>query len=458
MSYSAPGTFPAFNFNCVGVSIGDDVGTGGEVSQDLSAGVDSGSLGLLFEEFWSGAPDLEGRTLRFSPNGFGGFTTSLACSPAYHQTYGTGCYDFTVATSSFYQWFTDAVSASAALTGNAMQLTPTANGYSAVWLPGGAAAYVPPTFSATSLPTGNDGDETITPSTPFPLPGGSSADITISHNAIITAAPFGNNSFDFTPTGPELVNTSEFAFYSWSDFFDGNTTPVPSGVIKYEEIGTVLYITFENVDHWTSPQTTSPSTIQFQLDLASGVVTYVWVMVDTNTTSFDGDDHIIGYTDAGFSGDPGSIDLATALPITTLPDVVVNSLALSASPPPVFTIGGPSVPITYTVNNVVDIVPPFGIGISMLMFSVAPFPGGLDMGYLGMPGCNLNIASLDVLIPFPGLAPTDSMVLTIPQPLVPGMSFFSQAVSLFAPNSLPNGQNPFGGVLSNGVQSYFNLL
>ena len=459
-SYGPLGTFSGTGYFSTGVSVGNDVGTGAEVSQDLSAGADSGSLGMLFEEFFGVPSDLEGRTLRFTPNGFGGYTASLECISAYNQAYGTGCYDIVLATSSFYQDFSDASSASAALTGNAMLLIPVANGYTATWLAGGATAYVPPSGLATSLFPNDDGDDTITPSTPLTLPGGGqSFDLTISHNAIITASFFGNNSWDYTPSGFEMcAYSSELAFYSWSDYRDNNIDPVPSGVIKYEEIGGVLYITWDNVDHWTTPQTTAPSTLQFQLDLAVGTVKYVWVQVDPNTSSSFGSGHTIGYTDAGPSGDPGTVDLATALPIITSPDTVVDALALSASPPPVFTVGGPSVPVTWTVNNVPDAVPPFGIGLGFLMFSGAPIPGGLDLGFLGMPGCNLNIASLDVMIGLPGAVPTDSITLSIPQPLSQGLSFYSQALCLFPPNGLPNGQNAFGGLLSNGVQSYFSLF
>ncbi|MBL8750853.1 MAG: hypothetical protein JNK78_16960, partial [Planctomycetes bacterium] len=60
--------------------------------------------------------------------------------------------------------------------------------------------------------------------------------------------------------------------------------------------------------------------------------------------------------------------------------------------------------------------------------------------------------------PLPGTAPTAAVTLSIPQPLSPGLSFYSQVLCLFTPNSLPNGQNAFGGILSNGVQSYFNTF
>ena len=87
-----------------------------------------------------------------------------------------------------------------------MQLTPTANGYVATWLPGGASAYLAPSFVATSLAPDDDGDDTITPTVPLTLPGGgSSVDLTISHNGIITAASFANNPFDYVPDGSSLA-------------------------------------------------------------------------------------------------------------------------------------------------------------------------------------------------------------------------------------------------------------
>lgn len=39
-----------------------------------------------------------------------------------------------------------------------------------------------------------------------------------------------------------------------------------------------------------------------------------------------------------------------------------------------------------------------------------------------------------------------------------GTQFFATAVALFPPFSLPNGQNAFGAVTSNGVQSFLSDL
>lgn len=133
-------------------------------------------------------------------------------------------------------------------------------------------------------------------------------------------------------------------------------------------------------------------------------------------------------------------------------------LTLTASPAPVYTSGNPSVPVTYTLTNVVDNFPPFGVGLPLLVLSTAPVNPGIDLGLIGMPGCDLNIASLDVILTMPATAPTSSLTLAFPQPLSPGLSFYAQGASLFPPNSLPNGQNSFGAIMSNGLQSRFNTF
>lgn len=133
-------------------------------------------------------------------------------------------------------------------------------------------------------------------------------------------------------------------------------------------------------------------------------------------------------------------------------------LTLTASPAPVYAPSGPSVPVTYTLTNVIDTFAPFGIGLPLLAFSTAPITPGIDLSFLGMPGCDLNIASLDVILAMPTTAPTSSLTIAFPQPLSPGLSFYAQGVSLFAPFSLPNGENSFGGIMSNGLQTRFNTF
>ena len=372
---------------------------------------------------------------------------------AHHAAYGTGCYSYTGANETFYERFTTSALASARLQGNIMQLVPSGPGYVAFMTPGAAAAtYVIPSGTATVLPTTDDGAHTITPSIPMQSPYGPSAQLTISHNGIITLGATPNQGTDFEPTGADVAGSTGAAFYDWFDFNDQEAGS--TGRIKWEESSGVLYVTWDNVEGYQSG--VNPSTFQYQIDLASGFVTVVWLNV--TTVSLAGRAWLTGHTDAGTSLDPGSIDLSTGLPLQTGPDVTLSPLTLSASPAPVFTIGGPTVPVTYTATNVIDVAPPAGIGISFLIFSVAPIPGGFDMGFIGMPGCNLNIASLDVTLAMPNLAPVTSLTLAIPQPLSPGDNFYSQVLSLFVPGTLPNGQNPFGGILSNGLRTHCNTF
>src|SRR5690606_30894995 len=102
----------------------------------------------------------------------GGYTAIQTCVPPRHIVRGSGCYGDSV-----YQLFDDSALASAALTGNSLTLLPTATGYTAVWIPGGAATFVAPS-GATDLPRVDDGQNLldlgvlIAPGTALPTPAG----------------------------------------------------------------------------------------------------------------------------------------------------------------------------------------------------------------------------------------------------------------------------------------------
>lgn len=444
-AYGPTGTFPTAPFHSVGVSIGNNVGTGTQLPSDLTAaGTNSGSLGHLFEDFFTTAPDLEDKRLQLIPNGIGGFFTSVICAAAYHSPYGTGCYGPT-ATQAIYQNTTTPAATSAAFSGQSMVATPTLNGFIFTW---GGGTYVTPTGAATNLVLTDDSEVDVTPSVAFPYAGGSVPTLSVCSNGFVNMSPVGNNTVFSYGSVFNLLNDPIGAFRSNSDYDPGSSP----GFVKTEEISGVLYITFENIERWNTAGV--DDTFQFQLDLTTGVVTYVWSAMQGTV----GGGTVVGYAPGGVSNDPGSIVLATALPKVTAPDYNGVPLALSASPAPVFTIGGPTGVINYQIDNVIDVLAPFGIGLPLLIFSFLPVPGGFDMTFLGMDFCNLYIGGLDIILVPPGTAPTSVMPLVIPQPLSPGFSFYSQAVSLFAANSLPNGLNPFGAILSNGLQSYFNTF
>ena len=292
----------------VGISIGNNVGTTTTPSSDLSAGADSGTLGLLFESFANlAAFDLAGKSLLLTPNGTGGYISAVTCEPAAHTSYGTGCYSFP---STFAQLFPDQATTKAALDGNRMRLTPATGGYTATWVAGGASSYIAPTGGATTLtyPIANAA-VVVTPSVPFPVPGGTAPVLSVSENGIVTASASANNASDTTPTLSDLSSSAApaLAFYSFRDF---TLTEVGSGPIQREEVvvgpDTILCLTWNGVEAAPAAPTVNPTTFQFQLNLTTGVVTYVWLSVDDDSTSIDGSAHLVGYTGPGVGSDPVS--------------------------------------------------------------------------------------------------------------------------------------------------------
>ena len=460
------GTIPALtDARIVGISRGNLVGLSTTPAQDLSAGVDSGTLGLIFQTFSSTVPfDLGNKTVMFVPNGIGGYTTSVICDipPAAHSSYNKGCYSVA---NSVYEFFADAAAASPALTGNAVTFLNTGSGYIATWIPGGAAGYVVPGGGATNLPLSDDSTTAITPSVPLTVPGGTVPTLRIEHNGNIICSATANHSGDWTPTGAEMTGAAAAlgrGFYSWHDY---NNAEVGSGPIQWEQVTVgpdqVVYVTWNGVENYATPEVLNPSTIQYQINLTTGNVTLLWVAVDANITTANGTAHLVGYTAPGLGTNPGSTVLAAAA--TNVNDVAQNPLTLSAAPAPTFTLGGSSVPITYTTSNLKDLAPAVpGVYLAAMAFSINVLPPGpgFDLTFIGLdaPGCDLNVATIDVYYPINPVANTHNEVIVVPQPLAPGDTFYVQSVNFFIPNQLPNGQNNAGIITSNGIRSVFQTF
>lgn len=440
-----------------GVSIGGGVGTGAEVGSDLTALPDSGTLGLLFAEFLGAPTSLSGLGVSFFPNGTGGYTAVVTCTPPLQASYGSGCYG-----DSFYDLYEDAAEASTALTGNALAVVPTATGYNATWISGGAVLYVPP-VGATDLPRTDDLEQALDltvilgAGAALPTPSGPVSTLYVHSNGFVSLAP-GNDTGAwntpaniYTPTA-EFRNAPSTAFWAWHDW---NPADVAGGPIRWHhDAGSnVLYLTWDGVESYSEPIAANPGTFQFQFDLNTGAVTYVWVAVDADTTSIFGSAHLVGYSPGGASADPGELPFALAGGTTTIDGFA--ALRLDASPLPAILPGGSSNPIDYTISNLPDYAPPAGVRLGILAFSVAPAPS-IDLGFLGAPGCQANIASLDIQFSIAVIgSATQTVTLTFPPPLSPGLSFYSQAIALIPPGSYPGGLNSFGLLTSNGIETRF---
>jgi hypothetical protein len=379
----------------------------------------------------------------------GGFTYELGdgTQPASHLKFGAGCY---AQSDSFYSYFANAGAAAAALTGQSMQMTLVGNQYHGTL---GGGTYVPPTAFASPVSFGNplgsnddDGIAIVLLPAPIPMPGGSATSLVIHSNGSIwlddnlpALAPN-----DYTPRVASMLAAPHTGFWSWHDY---NPSEPGSGQVMLEGgLNGEIYITWQDVESYPLG-TVNRSTMQFQIDTNTGSVTYVWQSIDGNSTSPYGSAHLVGYSPGGASIDGGNLDLSTALPLTTT--VGIQPLALDAAPAPLL-----GSLFTYTTTHVPEAAPGSGLYIGVLIQSLGSIPGGLDLGFLGAPGCAMHMADLGVTTAMVGLQSQQTVAMAVPaSPLLVGLELFAQSAALVTPNSLPNGQNALGVVTSNGLRT-----
>ncbi|MFY9341640.1 MAG: hypothetical protein WAT39_04070 [Planctomycetota bacterium] len=426
-----------------GVSEGNGIAPQPDVN--LSAGGNVSATLYMRELMVAGTFDLGGQTVTFLPAGGGYAQTVGSCVGAYHQPYGAGCYDLS---DSFYQFLTDSSTAPATLNGQSMTLTPAGLVYVVQW---GGGTYIPPGAGAITLTISDDSEFAQTPSIPFYSPSGPVSPLFIHGNGMVShASNNGIQPINYVPDVNGFLNAPATGFFSWHDY---NTSEPGSGQIKYEEItvgsDTVALITWDGVESYSNPTVANPSTLQFQLNLSQGIVKIVWVNVDGNPSSVYGSAHLIGWGPIGASANGGNLNLATALPLVTNA-VNVNAIAMTAAPAPVSTaVSGTTV--TYSTTNMPQYAPavPVYIGANILSVSGIPVPG-LDLAILGAPGCRAYVGTLDYVQTMVG-GPSNSVTFAIPAGIPAGTIVYSQSIGLVQPGSLPNGQNAFGLVTSNGV-------
>lgn len=350
--------------------------------------------------------------VQFTPAGGGVLATNTAL--------GTGC---GATFNSFYELFPNAALASAALTGNALILTPTGNGYLGIWAPGAAAGLYNTPAGTTNLTTGDDGTVTVTAAPALPTPYGPQSTLQVSGNGIVGFGGVldfpGTNSY--TPTSAGFLNSSTGGIYAWHDH---NEAEAGSGLVTSHQVGSVLYLTWANVESYPGG-VVNQSTIQFQLDLSTGGITICFVNVDSNTTSTFGSATLVGVTAPGTSLDSGSINLATAPASAMLTSADVAALALAGS----------TRPIIGTSWNLDATNIPASVNLGIDLFGVSD-PGITDLSLfgLGQSGCQLR-ASLDVLNAWLPAGSTHSYSFAIPNlPSALSLIVYTQSAGLQFPN------------------------
>ena len=430
----SPGlTLPGFAAT-TGVSAGNGlIGS----SVDLSTGPSSPTP-ILYEDFQGPiAIDLANQTTVFTPAG-AGLAASTQCqgaAPADHAPYGLGCYREPAA---FYELFPVA---QIDLSGLGMSLLPNGD-YSEIWPV--LTTYVPPPATATQLALFDDDQATVTLASPFPYQGGAVTSLVVCSNGFVSTAP--GNGTNPQPTAYELLNAAAPCWRAaWHDF---DPSSPGSGAVKFHQSGGIAYVTWDGVYSW---QTTVPQTVQIQFDLTSGAVHVHWV-----TVTGHGNGWLVGHAPAGPALDPGNLDLSTALPLQfRRPRTDLRPLQLTAAPAPISTATAGST-VTYTTTDLPELAAGLRVGLTMFALNQLPAPG-LDLGSLGAPGCAGLLANLDVAVAMLGAGSSQSVMLPIPAGVPPGTMVYVQSAALFPPGSLPNGQNPFGLLTSNGIATRISL-
>jgi hypothetical protein len=381
---------------------------------------------------------LAGRGIHFVPTVPGYVWVPTSCS-ANHASYGTGCYNLAA---SFYSLLTSAPAASA-LNGTGIMMIKTPAGY--IVIPGGS--YVAPTGAATALALTDDSETTVALSSPLPYPGGTTSSLTVCSNGFVSVAT-GNGTY-YVPSATDMLNNPQTAWYAWKDY---NPGVLGSGQIKFEQVGSFAYVTWDGVANFGGTSA-DVSTMQFQFDTSTGNVTIFWQAMSVASPSTTSD-YGIGFSPGGASLDPGSISIPGGLPVSTTADF--PPLVLTASPAPISTpILGTLV--TYTTSNIPEYAPSTGLYIALNILSVGQIPApGIDLVIIGAPGCPGLVASLDVTQAMVGFTNSQSVTFNIPPGVPAGLTVYSQSAAMVQPFSLPNGQNAFGLTTSNGIATFIN--
>lgn len=399
-------------------------------------------------------------TVTLGATGWGGFVSPLSLyvfigtlfyaqgvvphSCASSTTYGTGC---NIQSGSFYQTWTDNASMAAALNGRKLTLLFSGVDYTLIQ---GSVSYIPPTAAATALATSSNGEFTVALPSAFNYPGGSTTQLVISTDGYISPLsnlPFPGANYSFMPYVQGFLDAANPCWaVCWHNF---NTTELNSGLIKYEQVGNLFVVTWDNVESLpgnATAQTANPCTFQAQFDLVTGDVHYVYQSMTTIGGSQSYDHTLVGYSPGGPSPDAGPINVTTVTAMP-LPTVEVQPLKLTASAAPVL---GTSVDLTTSNETGIN------LGVNFLSLASIPSPG-IPLAVLGAPGCFAHIdlnSAVGNTISNIG-APLPSMTVTLPLPLSSSLSGFllTSQTAWIDPTA-----NAFGIITSNAVSLTLGLF
>jgi hypothetical protein len=364
-----------------------------------------------------------------------------ACVPfASKATYGVGCLPSTG--DSWYESFTGLTTFDlAGGVGTEVVLVATPIGAAGYTVSSGPSAWFTPTSpkllsNATTPATMTDdtmSDDCVLPFA-FPYPGGSVTTMHAAVNGFIHLGATTLTSSDFSPTAAEMHTLQPRLFPCWADWHASqNATPNPATGVYFDvdPSGQTVYFTWLDVaDRRGQLPTAGTTAASFQCAIHSNG-SYEFRYRSFVPAAAGVGAVMVGYskgnnnvTNGPISADTGSRDL-TVVPFSTNgPDTF--PLAVDGNTPRL----GQNWTITTTG---VDPLSP----ITVTFFGTARVDPGLDLGFLGAPGCSSYINIILDGLTGTTVGTTSTINVAVPNnPAVAGFVLTAQSVCLTLQNAL----------------------
>ncbi len=356
---------------------------------------------------------------------------------------GLGCYE---GADSWYEAFAGLANLDLAGTPTAAYgVVATPAGPNSVTLTAGPCAWYAPTGSqvhANASPTLAVTDDTMAEAFvlpfAFPFPGGSTSVLHACANGYLVLGATTATTSDFTPTATELLAQAPRLCPLWADLHAGvNATVHPASGLYYDvdPAGQIVYVTWLDVaDRRGGVPAAGATTVNVQCALhAGGAVEFRYGAIVPRIGGTGA--VVVGASKGSLLGtashDAGPHDLSAGPHGIVGPDR--EPLALAAGLPRL------GATLTLAVTGVPPVVP-----VGFVFAGDQPL-AGIDLGFLGAPGCraysNANLGALSL----PVAAGAGSLAISIPNvSALVGVTLVSQAVAFAL-------DNPLNLVTSNGL-------
>ena len=300
----------------------------------------------------------------------------------------------------------------------------------------------------------DDASIVMTPATlagGFPYPNAAGAtvtDITINSNGRVylgatTDATFATNGAPYAGLGPFQGLTG--AGLANLAVFNVDLDPTTGGNMWYEDPSPNggVRITWDNIFNWQDAtftgQAAGANFMQMEL-FPDGRVTMAYGSALT-TGGSAANDGLVGFSAGGGEPITTMVDWSAITGLQTGDGLVPVTLAVDARPV-----------LGTTVNLITSGIPSGAFG-TISILSVGTIQPGIDLGIIGMPGCDANVDIVNAVLDFVVGSPTATRAFALPAtPALSGQTAYSQSLVVAA------GVNPLGGLTTNGVALLLGTL